>query len=109
MVLKGILKYLIGVPHLAIYYGPSVQPNKLITFNDAYNLDDRKSWLSYVFVLNGGPISWGSRKQCYIASNTIKVEYITTYVATKEIIWTEQLLQTIGYPQHDLIPLFSNI
>ncbi len=43
MALKRILKYLISVPHLAIYDGPSAQPNKLITFNDAYILDDRKS------------------------------------------------------------------
>ncbi len=83
MALKRILKYLISVPHLAIYDGPSAQPNKLITFNDAYILDDRKSWLSYVLVLNGGPKSWGSRKQCYITSSIIEDEYITTYVVTK--------------------------
>jgi hypothetical protein len=46
-------------------------------------LDDRKSWLSYVLVLNGGPKSWGSRKQCYITSSIIEDEYITTYVVTK--------------------------
>ncbi len=35
MALNRTLKHLICIPHLAIYYGPNVQPNKFITFSNA--------------------------------------------------------------------------
>jgi hypothetical protein len=54
MALKKTLKYLVCILHLAIYYGPNVQPNKLITFSNANfvsNFDDRKSQSSYAIFL----------------------------------------------------------
>ncbi len=66
MALNRTLKHLICIPHLAIYYGPNVQPNKFITFSNANyvnNFNDRKSESSHAIFSNAKPISWGSIKQ----------------------------------------------
>ncbi len=89
MALNRTLKYLVCIPHLAIYYDPNVQPNRLITFSNANyvnNFDDRKSQSSYAIFSNAKPISWGSIKQCCPTSNTIDVEYIsTTFLLPKKL------------------------
>ncbi len=88
MALNRTLKYLVCIPHLAIYYDPNVQPSKLITFSKAnyvHNFDDRKSQSSYVIFSNAKPISQGSIKQCCTISNTIDVEYIATFLLPKKL------------------------
>lgn len=35
---------------------------------------DRKSTVGYLFILNGGPIAWASRKQSNVATCTWKAE-----------------------------------
>ena len=38
---------------------------------------DRKSISSFAVLLNGGAISWGSKKQISVSLSTIKAEFIT--------------------------------
>ena len=46
--------------------------------------DDRKSILRYVFVYNGGAVSWKSFKQPIIADSTTEAEYVAASDAAKE-------------------------
>lgn len=88
MALKRTLRYLVCIPHLAIYYGPNVQPNKLIAFsntNYVNNFNDRKSQSTYAIFSNEKPISWGNIKHCCTTSNTIDVEYIATFLLPKKL------------------------
>ena len=41
------------------------------------DIDDRKSVSGYVFILNGGAISWSSKKQSCVALSTAEAEYIS--------------------------------
>jgi len=63
------------------------------------DIDDRKSRFGYILMLNGGSVSWGSRKQPCIATSTTEAEYIATNVATQEIIWLCRLLHDLRYFQ----------
>ena len=40
------------------------------------DLDDSKSQTGYMFILNGGAVSWCSSKQSVVAGSTCEVEYI---------------------------------
>ena len=46
--------------------------------------DDRKSILRYVFVYNGGAVSWKSFKQPIIADSTTEIDYVAASDAAKK-------------------------
>ena len=48
------------------------------------NLDDSKSQTGYVFILNGGAVSWCSSKQSVVAGCTCEAEYIAASEAANE-------------------------
>ncbi|KAJ9565943.1 hypothetical protein OSB04_001909 [Centaurea solstitialis] len=54
--------------------------------------DDFRSQSGYVFILNGGAISWKSSKQDMIADSTTEAEYIAASDAAKEAIWLRNFL-----------------
>jgi hypothetical protein len=62
----------------------------------ASNVNNWKSTSSFVFMLGGGAISWGSKKQGSVALSSTKAKYIAIAHATKEAIWLRQLLNKLG-------------
>ena len=48
--------------------------------------DDSKAQNGYVFILNGGAVSWCSSKQSVVAGSTCEAEYISSEAAN-EGIW----------------------
>src|SRR3954468_17867296 len=61
----------------------------------AGDLDERKSTSAYVFLLNGGAISWRSKKQGMIALSTMEAEYIAAAAAVQEAVWLRCLLMSL--------------
>ena len=49
--------------------------------------DDYRSQSGFIFLLNGGAVSWKSSKQSTIADSTTEAEYIVASEATKEAVW----------------------
>lgn len=59
--------------------------------------EDRKAISGYEFLLDGGAVSWSSKKQEIIALSTTEAEYVAATQATKEAIWLQSLLgETFG-------------
>lgn len=105
---KRIIRYLIKTKNMCITYNCS---NELTGFCDsdfAADLDSRKSNSGYVFMLNGGPITWASRKQNTVALSTTESEYVAASEAAKEILWLRQLLCDIGQPQNSVCLYIDN-
>ena len=56
----------------------------------------RKSTSGFIFMLNGGPISWRSKKQATVALSSTEAEYVALTLAAKEATWLRLLLTEIG-------------
>lgn len=94
---KGVLRYIAGTANHGITFGG----NGLIL--EAYcdadyagDIDSRRSTTGYVFILNGGAISWSSRLQQTVAASTTEAEYMAAASAIKEALWLRQLLQGLA-------------
>ncbi|KAM1980695.1 hypothetical protein ACFX15_037288 [Malus domestica] len=60
------------------------------------DVDDRCSNSGYVFTLNGGAISWKSKKQDVIADSTMEAEYVVAAEAGKEAFWIKKFITELG-------------
>ena len=64
--------------------------------------DDSKSQTRYVFLLNGGAVSWCSSKQSVVAGSTCEAEYIAASEAANEGVWMKEFISDL-----DVIPSAS--
>ena len=105
---KRIFKYLKDTADYGIQYSNySNQPN-LVGFSDsdfANDTETRRSTSGYVFMLNGGPVTWSSQRQRVVALSTTEAEYLAASAATKEAVWLKHLLRDINQPVEDPITL----
>lgn len=102
---KTILRYLKSSRERGITYGGQ---DKLLVegYSDANWAGDknsRKSTSGFIFMLNGGPISWCSKKQPTVALSSTEAEYIALTLAAKEATWLRLLLTELGLLQPDQI------
>ena len=108
---KRVLRYLVGTTNYTLCYGGSDLRLQGYTDADwAGDLDERKSTSAFVFVLNGGAISWRSKKQEMIALSTMEAEYIAAAAAVQEAVWLRSLLISLEVVPHadDPITLHSD-
>ncbi|KAI3435603.1 hypothetical protein D9Q98_001666 [Chlorella vulgaris] len=93
---KGVLRYLSGTANYGISFG-SASPG-LAAYCDADyagDIDTRRSTTAYVFILNGGAVSWSSRLQQTVAASTTEAEYMAAAAAIKESLWISKLLSDL--------------
>jgi len=82
---KCVFQYLHGTSH----YGLKFQANDLNDILPIVYVDsdwggdrmDRKSISDFAVLLDGGAISWGSKKQTSVSLLTVETEYIATLTA----------------------------
>ena len=58
--------------------------------------DDSCSQSGFVFLLNGGAVTWKSTKQETVADSTTETEYIAVNEAAKEAIWMKKFIRDLG-------------
>ena len=59
-------------------------------------VDSRKSTFGYVFLLDGGAISWKSGKQSIIATSTMEAEFVACFEATIQSLWLRNFTLGLG-------------
>jgi hypothetical protein len=96
-----VLRYLKLTRNYCITYKRSSIPTRVFGYADAdYGSDpnDRISYTGYVFISNGGTISWNSHKQSTIAHSTMVSEYMALSDASREALARKQFGQELGVP-----------
>ena len=58
--------------------------------------DDSKAQSGYMFILNGGAISWRSSKQGTVADSTMEAEYVAASEAIKDSFWIKKFITKLG-------------
>jgi len=93
---KGLFRYLRGATRLGVVYGDDKPRQGYVDAKWADNIDARRSTTGFIFTLNGGPISWTSKRQSTVATSTAEVVYVAAAMATKEALWLRKLLSQLG-------------
>ena len=85
---KNILKYLKRTKDMFLVYGGDKEliVNGYVDASFDTDPDDSKSQIGYVFILNGGSISWCSSKQSVVDGSTCEAEYIAASEAANEVV-----------------------
>ena len=95
---KNILKYLRRTKNMVLVLGGSDEL-KVSGYTDASFQTDRDSGRSqsgWVFLLNGGAVTWKSSKQETVADSTCESEYIAASEASKEAAWLKNFIGDLG-------------
>ena len=104
---KTLLKYLRRTKDMFLVYGGEDELG-VKGYTDASYLtdsDDSRSQSGYVFVMNGGAVSWKSSKQDTVSASTTEAEYIAASEAAKEAVWIRNFLMDLGVVQGASNPL----
>ncbi|GKC31515.1 hypothetical protein Tco_1038809, partial [Tanacetum coccineum] len=70
------------------------------------NTEDNSSTSGWVFLLGGGAISWGSKKQTCITGSTMEYEFVALVATGKEAEWLKNLLFEILLWFKPIAPIF---
>ena len=101
---KRILRYLKGTMDIGITYTRDLKPaNQLYAYADADHAGDpegRRSITGYVVLLNGGAVSWESKRQQLTALSSAESEYYAASACGCDISYLRRVLETMGYEQH---------
>ena len=97
---KRVFRYLRGTSHFKLNF----QVDDSITSSTEVYVDsdwagdrtDRKSISGYVGLIDGGAVSWGSRKQTSVSLSTVEAEFIVASTAVKEILWHRSLFSSLN-------------
>jgi hypothetical protein len=96
---KGILKYIRRTKDMVLIYGGCEEELSAKGYVDASfdtDPDDLYSQTGYVFMLNGGSVSWRSCKQELVAQSTMESEYMAASEAASEEVWLRKFVIELG-------------
>ncbi|KAM1913352.1 hypothetical protein ACFX14_001304 [Malus domestica] len=91
---KKVLRYLQRTKNFMLVYGngESLELEGYTDSDLAGDIDDRKSTGGYIFMLNGGAVSWKSAKQTVIATSTMEAEFVACFEWMKQAVWLKNFL-----------------
>jgi len=105
--------YLSGTRNQTIRYSRDSHenPNILWGWVDADwagDTDTRQSHTGYILMMNGGPISWKSRRQDNVSLSTSEAEFVAASQAGQEAIYLRETLTDFGFSQNTATLLYED-
>ncbi|KAG2760539.1 hypothetical protein Pcac1_g27547 [Phytophthora cactorum] len=101
--LKRVFRYIQGTKAHGIEFQGSCEDG-LQGYSDADwagDIESRRSTSGYAFMMNGGCISWRSKKQRTVALSSTEAEYMALSEATQEAVWLKVFLCELGEMAND--------
>jgi hypothetical protein len=102
---KKVFAYLAGSKLYEMWYGEKVLELEGYSDADGAMGEDCKSISGYAFMINGGTVSWSSKKQPLVALSTTEAEYIAATHVAKEALWLRSLVSQVFGDVRDGLPL----
>ncbi|XP_076383614.1 uncharacterized protein LOC143260914 [Megalopta genalis] len=106
---KRILRYLKGNSDVGIVFKNNI--SNLTGYVDAdwaVCIQDRRSYTGFVFTMNGGTVSWESRKQRTVPLSSTEAEYMALSDASKEAMYLLRLARDMGISGPRTVKLFND-
>ena len=96
---KHIYRYLLSTKNLQLVFGETKNSIAGYTDADGATQEHRHAISGYAFLIDGGAVSWFSRKQETVTLSTAEAEYVAATHAAKEAIWLKRLItETFDFP-----------
>jgi hypothetical protein len=105
---KHVLRYLKATENFKLTYGGAKSGLEGYSDADGMSHAERKAISGYVFLIDGGAISWSSKKQELVSILTTEAEYIATTHAVKEALWLKQFLSELFHPLDHPLPVYCD-
>ena len=92
---KRIFRYLAGTQDVELTYG--AERHDLVGYTDADGAtqEHRRAISGHAFLIDGGAVSWSSRKQELVTLSTAEAEYVAATHAAKEALWLRKLVREL--------------
>jgi hypothetical protein len=92
---KRVFRYLKGTRDLWLVYGGVKRVLTGWADADGSMAEDRRAVTGYAFLINGGAVSWSSKKQEIVSLSTTESEYVAATHAAKEAMWLRSLISQV--------------
>jgi hypothetical protein len=90
---KRMLQYFRGSIYLGLSYEATHKPIRAFVDADWGNCtEDRRSFTGFIFLLNGSPVSWDTKKLRTVALFTTEAEYMAMADCAKEAIYLRKFI-----------------
>jgi transposase InsO family protein len=105
---KRIFRYLAGTRDLWLTYGETQRTLEGYADADGSMAEDRRAITGYAFLIDGGAVSWSSKRQEIVSLSTTESEYVAATHGMKEALWLRSLLSETFGPFTGATTLFSD-
>lgn len=92
---KRIFRYLSGTRDLWLTYGEASTPLEGYADADGSMAEDRRAISGYAFLIDGGAVSWSSKRQEIVSLSTTESEYVAATHGGKEALWLRSLISEV--------------
>ena len=92
---KRIFRYLKGTRDLWLTYGEASSPLEGYADADGSMSEDRRAISGYAFLIDGGAVSWSSKRQEIVSLSTTESEYVAATHGGKEALWLRSLISEV--------------
>jgi len=75
---------------------------------DGNMAEDRRTISGYAFLIDGGAVSWSSKRQAIVSLSTTESKYIAATHAAKEALWLHSLISKLFVPLNEPTTIFSD-
>jgi hypothetical protein len=107
--IKQVFQYLAGMKNWTLVYRTTENGLEGYTDADGLSQEHQHAISGYVFLVNGGAVSWSSKKRELITLSTAESEYVAATYAAKKAIWLQQLISEVFQPITKPITLYSDL
>jgi hypothetical protein len=105
---KRIFRYLAGTRDLWLTYGESKRTLEGYADADGSMNEDRRAVSGYAFLIDGGAVSWSSKRQEIVSLSTTESEYVAAMHGGKEALWLRSLISEVFGSIKEPTTLFSD-